>query len=140
MGLVVTLYLITSNVYMNTAAPDERGFSNLEVWMVGVQIIILLALIEYGFLLAWKRYTLPLPKGCKGKKIAFMEELSLEDKMKIVDMSTFVISIAFFIAFNLLIRRKPSANSSSYFSSSSSFIIIITPNGFFAYFFLSFCI
>lgn len=101
MGLVVTLYLITSNVYMNTAAPDERGFSNLEVWMVGVQIIILLALIEYGFLLAWKRYTLPLPKGCKGKKIAFMEELSLEDKMKIVDMSTFVISIAFFIAFNL---------------------------------------
>ena len=87
MGMVVTLYLITSNVYMTTAAPDERGFSNLEVWMAGVQIVILLALIEYGFLLAWKRYVIPFP--------------TLEDKMKIVDMSTFVISIAFFIAFNL---------------------------------------
>ena len=64
MGLLVTLKLINSNVYMTiNNAPHERGFSQIEVWMIGVEGVILLALMEYGFLLAWKRYNLSLPQG-----------------------------------------------------------------------------
>ena len=61
MGLLVTLSLINSNIYTNIDAPPERDFSQIEVWMIGVQVVIILALIEYGFLLAWKRFNIVLP-------------------------------------------------------------------------------
>ena len=56
MGLLVTLFLISSNVYNSLDAPQGRGFSYIEIWLVGSQGPILLALIEYGCILAWKRH------------------------------------------------------------------------------------
>ncbi len=50
--MLVTLYLITANMYAAMEAPPNRGFSYAEVWMVGVQIPILMALIEYGYILS----------------------------------------------------------------------------------------
>ena len=38
-------------------APAERGFSYIEIWMIGIQIPILMGLIEYGFLLSFKKYS-----------------------------------------------------------------------------------
>ena len=102
MGLLVTLNLITSNVYMTINAPRERGFSQIESWIIGVEGVILLALIEYGFLLAWKRYNWSLPKGCKSEqKKKFYCESTIDDRMKMVDSFTFILSVLFFIAFNL---------------------------------------
>ena len=102
MGLLVTLSLINSNIYMNINAPPERDFSQIEVWMIGVQAVILLALMEYGFLLAWKRFNLSLPKGCKGgKKKAWATATSMDDKMKIIDCITFVLGASFFVIFNM---------------------------------------
>ena len=87
---------------MTINAPRERGFSQIEVWMIGVEGVILLALMEYGFLLAWKRYNLSLPKGCKSEqKKKFVYESSIDDKMKMVDSFTFILSILFFVTFNL---------------------------------------
>ena len=101
MGLLVTLSLINSNIYTNIDAPPEQDFSQIEVWMIGVQVVIILALIEYGFLLAWKRFNLTLPKGCKNvKKKAWAMETTLDDKMKMIDCLTFVLSISFFAIFN----------------------------------------
>ena len=37
-------------------APAKRGFSYIEIWMIGVQIPILTGLTEYGVLLALKKY------------------------------------------------------------------------------------
>ena len=51
MGMVITLYLISANVYNSVEAPIGRGFSYIELWMVGTQFPILLALCEYGFIL-----------------------------------------------------------------------------------------
>ena len=56
MGLLVTLFLISSNVYNSLDAPQGRGFSYIEIWLVGSQGPIILALIEYGCILAWKRH------------------------------------------------------------------------------------
>ena len=39
-------------------APAERGFSYIEIWMIGIQIPILTGLIEYGVLLSFKKYSL----------------------------------------------------------------------------------
>ena len=63
MGLLVTLYLITFNVYVSTSstiAPPNRGFSYIEVWMFGVLVTISFAIMEYFFILAYirkNRYT-----------------------------------------------------------------------------------
>ena len=51
MGMIITLYLISANVYNSVEAPIGRGFSYIELWMVGTQFPILLALCEYGFIL-----------------------------------------------------------------------------------------
>merc|ERR1712241_361525 len=51
MGMIVTLYLISANVYNSVDAPKGRGFSYIEIWMLGAQFPIILALCEYGFLL-----------------------------------------------------------------------------------------
>ena len=56
LGLLVTLALITSNVYNSVNAPPKRGFSYIEVWMVGVQVPILVGILEYGIILALKKY------------------------------------------------------------------------------------
>ena len=56
MGLLVTLDLIATNVYNSVKAPANRGFSYIEIWMIGVQIPILLGILEYAILLALKKY------------------------------------------------------------------------------------
>ena len=55
MGMIVTLYLISTNVYNAIKAPKGRGFSYTELWFIGSQFPILLALCEYGFVLYWKK-------------------------------------------------------------------------------------
>ena len=55
MGMILTLYLISANVYNAVDAPTTRGFSYIEVWILGTQAPILLALLEYGFILHLKK-------------------------------------------------------------------------------------
>ena len=55
MGLLVTLFLISSNTYNSLNIPQDRGFSYIEIWLIGTQGNILVALIEYAFILAWKK-------------------------------------------------------------------------------------
>ena len=57
MGLLVTLFLISSNTYNSLNIPQDRGFSNIEIWLIGTQGNILVALIEYAFILACKKYS-----------------------------------------------------------------------------------
>ena len=74
MGLLVTLFLISSNVYNSLDAPQGRGFSFIEIWLVGSQGPILLALIEYGCILAWKQH---LSKSGSGQMDAKIKRLGL---------------------------------------------------------------
>ena len=55
MGMIVTLYLISANVYSSVEAPKDRGFSYIESWMIITQFPILLALCQYGIVLYWKK-------------------------------------------------------------------------------------
>ena len=56
LGLLITLYLIATNVYNSINAPSQRGFSYIEIWMIGIQFPMLVGIIEYGILLAMKKY------------------------------------------------------------------------------------
>ena len=59
LGLLVTLDLIFANVYNAIKAPESRGFSYIEIWMVGMQIPIIVAILEYALLLTMKRFMKP---------------------------------------------------------------------------------
>ena len=56
MGLIVTLLLISSNVYSTVDAPPTRGFSYIEIWYIGSQIPILFSLFQYGMVLLIMKY------------------------------------------------------------------------------------
>ena len=89
MGLLVTTSLIVWNVYGSTKAPSSRGFSNIELWITGVQSIIIFAILEYACILALKRIH---------PKVVF----DLDQITKIIDFISFIICLIFFIIFNIL--------------------------------------
>ena len=55
----MTLNLISANVYNSVKGPSNRNFGLIEIWFIGLQLVILIALLEYGSLLALKRYYTP---------------------------------------------------------------------------------
>ena len=87
MGLLITLYLIKSNVYgsiSSTIAPPKRGFSYIEVWMIGIVMTISFAILEYFFILAFKRRN---------------KMTNPEDIIQLIDFISLITSIAFLIIF-----------------------------------------
>ena len=79
---MVTLFLITSNIYSVVQAPASRGFSYIEVWMIGIKATILLAILEYGMVLCCKKFL----KKCDSN---------------FVDIWTFFVALLFFVIFNV---------------------------------------
>lgn len=86
LGLLVTLYLIMCNVYNSVKAPSKRGY--IEIWMVGAQLPIVLAILEYGILLAWQKNN----KGC----------CEANKYLKAADDWSFIFSALFITFFNLV--------------------------------------
>ena len=54
--MLITIFLIETSIYGSIKAPEFRGFGQLEVWYFGIQIAILFANLEYGFLLVAMKY------------------------------------------------------------------------------------
>ena len=95
----MTLYLIATNVYNSVKAPAKRGFSYIEIWIIGIQIPILVAIFEYGILLALKKYH----QGNKIQVSSGMDkprfngnELDMDSVTKIVDKWSFFGCLTFF--------------------------------------------
>jgi hypothetical protein len=110
LGLLITLDLIATNTYNSVKAPEKRGFSYLEIWMLGVQIPILLAIFEYGILLAIKRMYKNESEQNRiqvrnvGKKLNVIPKRTwdLEKIGRKMDKWTFSISLTFIILFNII--------------------------------------
>ena len=97
MGMLIMLYLIQINTYNSVKAPPKRGFSTIEIWFVGIQAPILLAVLEYGVLLAMKKFwTKQQQIGVKGI------DMSKDELFKYVDLCTFCVSIVYLLTFNAL--------------------------------------
>jgi hypothetical protein len=111
MGMLLTLYLITANVYNSVKAPPGRGFSYIEIWMVGAQLPILLALVEYGCVLGLKKYKKVDNKIKTNEMKAFtshakhgVDETQIEDldtKIKRIDFIAMIICLTYFTVFNI---------------------------------------
>ena len=98
MGMILTLYLISSNVYNSVNAPYDRGFSYIEVWILGTQLPILLAFFEYGYVLYLKKVETKV-----GEQNQVMNPSNpnptLDDRIKKMDFATMIISFVFYIIF-----------------------------------------
>ena len=94
MGMIVTLYLISANVYSSVEAPKARGFSYIEVWMIGTQFPILLALFEYGIVLYW----IKIAKK-SGNHNDIESKVNLDEKIKRLDFTTLIFSLVCFVTF-----------------------------------------
>ena len=98
MGMLVTLFLISANVYNSVDAPSNRGFSFIEIWMIGTQIPILLALFEHGFVLHLKK----IAKKTEDQVETINQEdsgKSLEEKIKMLDYASLIFSLLYFFTF-----------------------------------------
>ena len=102
MGMIVTLYLISANVYNSVNAPSGRGFSYIEIWIIGAQFPILLALCEYGIILYYKK----VEKKPGVNKIQPMNpcdaKVNLDDWIKKMDFATMIFSLVSFLVFSSL--------------------------------------
>ena len=97
LGLLVTLHLIAANIYISVEGPRQRGFSYIEIWMVGMQVPILMAVIEYGIILAMKKQD---TKRLNLRKISITSQIAMYDFEKIVDKWICYGSFAYIIIFN----------------------------------------
>ena len=97
LGILVTLYLIATNVYNSVEAPQDRGFSYIELWMVGMQLPILLAIIEYGIILAFTKR--PDNGQPNSKKEAWTSSKNFEKVARSMDIWSFVVSVSFTVLF-----------------------------------------
>ena len=98
MGMLVTLFLISANVYNSVEAPNNRGFSYIEIWMIGAQIPILFALCEYGFILNLKKMA---KKTDDQNDVLNLDKKrsNLDEKIKRLDYAAIIFSLFYFIAF-----------------------------------------
>ena len=132
--MIVTLYLISANVYNSVKAPDGRGFSYIEIWMVGTQFPILLALCQYGFVLylkkvekissknpAYKKRKVcstsmkfspnnTLPSELNRNQMLDLDETQpdLDERIKKFDFATLIFSLVYLITFVLVYWTRPS--------------------------------
>ena len=109
LGLLVTLNLILMNVYNSVNAPTKRGFSFIEVWLLGVEIPFLVGILEYGMLLSVRKYkskkkatSVINVRTAQSPKILADEEFDWNSLSKSLDKWTFIGSILFIMIFNIV--------------------------------------
>ena len=101
MGMLVMLSLICYTTYANADAPPVRGFSHIELWMIGMLVPILVAIIEYGVTLCLYRYW-ELKE--LEQKVFVKGQMKLPDSNKKVltfkiDMTALFISVIYYVIF-----------------------------------------
>ena len=101
MGMLVMLSLICYTTYANADAPPVRGFSHIELWMIGMLVPILVAIIEYGVTLCLYRYW-ELKE--LEQKVFVKGQMKIPDSNKKVltfkiDMTALFISVIYYVIF-----------------------------------------
>ena len=92
MGLLLSVFLIITNNYNSVNAPADRGFSFIEIWMVGIYLQILFAIFEYSYLIVQNR----------NKVMATYqngEEVNIKKLSKRLDQNSIIFSLIYFIVF-----------------------------------------
>ena len=113
--MLVILYLISVNVYNSISAPPYRGFSYIELWIVGMQLPIFMALVEYCIILGFNKFwnkdnsTLYLNGDYPNYRFIYdsrtkemKSRKNLSDLFfKKIDRICFILSVVYFLIFSI---------------------------------------
>ena len=80
-------------LYSSVEAPPKRGFSSIEMWFIGVQVPILLGVLEYGIILAIRKFSQKSDHTFFG----FPSEMFF----KLMDLICLLLCVFYFILFNI---------------------------------------
>lgn len=87
LGVLVTLYLLLINVYRNLSVPPKIGFGYIDLWFILIQGPVLMAVLEYGFILVCDKYCRTVVKLRAFTIRAF----------SYIDLATFAIVLAYLL-------------------------------------------
>ena len=87
LGVLVTLYLLLVNNYKQLKTPAKLGYGYVDEWFILIQMPVLVAILEYGFILVWKRYSRYLVK-----QITLQKYL-----VKVLELLTFLLVSAYLV-------------------------------------------
>ena len=87
LGALVTLYLLLVNTYKSFPVPNKIGFGYIDQWFILIQTPILIAIMEYGLVLIWRKYS----------NIVGME-LWHKNGLKFIDLGTFAFVLIYLIS------------------------------------------
>ena len=92
LGLLLTVFLIITNNYNSVNAPADRGFSFIEIWMVGIYLQILFAIFEYSYLIVQNRNKVMAIDSSE-------EHVSIKKLSKELDRKAMLASLVYFVLF-----------------------------------------
>ena len=102
MALLITLYLIMANTYssVQNSGPQDRNFGVIEIWMIGCQFSVFMAMAEYAVILYMMKR---IHDGeCeKRQKTQLKEKCCKQQMYKSWDNYCMVILPILFVIFNL---------------------------------------
>ena len=90
MGLLITIFLIITNIYNSVNAPKTRGLSFIEIWIIGIDFQILGAILQYSYVILLNNQAVsPMYTNVPNQK----------DRLKLIDRYALLASLAYFITF-----------------------------------------
>ena len=100
MMLLLTMLLISTTNYVAVEAPPKRGMSYIEIWIIGMQIPMLIAIFETGFVLLQYRKQQKLQKSVR--PMTFDAKTFKAIDIRLYDIVTGRILIAYFLLFQII--------------------------------------
>ena len=95
--MLLTINLIVTTVYVSIEAPPKRGFSFMEIWIIGMQIPSIVAMVTSGYLI------LKMRNFESSKKLSMeYDEEEFFLKLKKCDMITCGLLTFYFISFLII--------------------------------------
>ena len=91
MGLLITIFLIITNIYNSVNAPKSRGLSFIEIWIIGIDFQILGAILEYSYVILLKTQSAVSPM--------YNNSNTQKDRLKLIDRYALMTNLAYFIIF-----------------------------------------
>ena len=87
LGVLVTLYLLLINVYTNLHVPSKISFGYIDIWFIVIQGPVLVAVLEYGYILMWDKF-------CRGVQ---RSQFWNKGTFKYVDLFTFAVVLIYLV-------------------------------------------
>ena len=106
--MLITLILISANVHSSVDAPKGRGFSFIEIWFFGTTIPILVAILEYGYVLHLIKNHKARTFSEKKKQVSILgiiepdDEAKFTEKIRKLDYSTMTICLSVLFLFVII--------------------------------------